>query len=126
MGLFAFAYATLHLLTYVSLDRFFDFSTIGEDILKRPYITVGFASFLLLVPLAVTSTRGWIRRLGTRWQQLHWLVYPAAALAVLHFYWKKAAKADISEPLLFAGVLAALLALRLAFWTVRRMAAVRR
>jgi methionine sulfoxide reductase heme-binding subunit len=76
---------------------------------------VGFAAFLLLVPLAVTSTRGWIRRLGRRWVVLHRLIYPAAALAVLHFYWKKSAKADISEPLIFAAILAALIVLRLGF-----------
>jgi methionine sulfoxide reductase heme-binding subunit len=120
IGLFAFFYATLHLLTYITLDRFFDFSHIGADILKRPYITVGFAAFLMLLPLAVTSTRNWVRRLGRRWQQLHWLVYPATALAILHFYWKKASKADVSEPLLFAGILAALLAFRLVSWAWRR------
>jgi methionine sulfoxide reductase heme-binding subunit len=119
LGLAAFGYATLHLLTYVTLDRFFDFSEIGADIIKRPYITVGFAAFVLLVPLAVTSTKGWIRRLGKRWQPLHRLVYPAAALAVLHFYWKKSAKADVSEPLLYAGILAVLLLVRLAFRLTR-------
>jgi methionine sulfoxide reductase heme-binding subunit len=120
IGLFAFFYATLHLLTYITLDRFFDFSEIGSDILKRPYITVGFLAFLLLLPLALTSTRGWIRRLGRRWLQLHRLIYPAAALAVLHFYWKKASKADVSEPLLFAGILGILLLLRVAFYFQRR------
>jgi methionine sulfoxide reductase heme-binding subunit len=120
LGLAAFGYATLHLLTYVTLDRFFDFSEIGADIIKRPYITVGFAAFVLLVPLAVTSTRGWIRRLRARWQLLHRLVYPAAALAVLHFYWKKSAKADVAEPLLFAGILAVLLLARLGFRLTRK------
>jgi methionine sulfoxide reductase heme-binding subunit len=120
IGLFAFFYATLHLLTYITLDRFFDFSEIGADILKRPYITVGFLAFLLLLPLALTSTRGWIRRLGRRWLQLHRLIYPAAALAVLHFYWKKASKADVSEPLLFAGILGILLLVRVAFYFQRR------
>jgi methionine sulfoxide reductase heme-binding subunit len=120
IGLFAFFYATLHLLTYITLDRFFEFGEIGADILKRPYITVGFAAFLLLLPLAITSTRGWVRRLGRRWITLHRLIYPAAALAVLHFYWKKASKADVSEPLLFAGILAALLLVRLGFWAYRR------
>jgi methionine sulfoxide reductase heme-binding subunit len=120
IGLFAFFYATLHLLTYITLDRFFDFSEIGADILKRPYITVGFLAFLLLLPLALTSTRGWIRRLGRRWLQLHRLIYPATALAVLHFYWKKASKADVSEPLLFAGILGILLLLRVAFYYRRR------
>jgi methionine sulfoxide reductase heme-binding subunit len=120
VGLFAFFYATLHLLTYVTLDRFFDFSEIGDDILRRPYITVGFLAFLMLVPLAVTSTRNWVRRLGRHWQRIHWLIYPAAALAVLHFYWKKSAKADIAEPLTFAGILAALLLARFATWLWRR------
>lgn len=120
VGLFAFFYTTLHLLTYVTLDRFFDFSGIGEDILRRPYITVGFLSFLMLLPLAITSTRNWVRRLGRRWQLLHRLIYPATALAVLHYYWKKSAKADISEPLLFAGILVALLGARLAWWAWQR------
>jgi len=112
IGLFAFFYATIHLSIYVGLDRFFDFSTIGEDILKRPYITVGFSAFLLLIPLAVTSTKGWIRRLGKRWILLHKLVYLSAALGVLHFYWKKSSKNDLREPLIFAGILAALLLFR--------------
>jgi methionine sulfoxide reductase heme-binding subunit len=114
LGLFAFFYASLHFLTWVGLDLFFDFSLIGADILKRPYITVGFIAFLMLSALALTSTRGWIRRLGRNWQRLHWLIYPAAALAVLHFYWKKASKADVSEPLIFAGILGALIAFRFA------------
>jgi methionine sulfoxide reductase heme-binding subunit len=119
LGLFAFFYATVHLLIYITLDRFFEFGDIGADILKRPYITVGFLAFLLLLPLAITSTRGWIRRLGRRWLLLHRLIYLAAALAVLHFYWKKSAKADVSEPLLYAGILAVLLLVRLAFRLTR-------
>jgi methionine sulfoxide reductase heme-binding subunit len=119
-GLSAFFYATIHLLIYITLDRFFEFGEIAADILQRPYITVGFLAFLLLLPLAVTSTRGWIRRLGRRWQMLHRLIYPAAALAVLHFYWKKASKADIAEPLLFAAILAALLIFRAAWFLHRR------
>jgi methionine sulfoxide reductase heme-binding subunit len=113
LGLFAFFYATLHFLTYIVLDQFFAFGMIVDDIVKRPYITVGFAALVLLTPLALTSTRGWIRRLGRNWRRLHWLIYPAAALAVLHFYWKKSAKADVAEPLIFAGVLVVLLAVRL-------------
>jgi methionine sulfoxide reductase heme-binding subunit len=113
LGLFAFCYATLHFLTYIVLDQFFAFGALAEDITKRPYITAGFAALLLLVPLAATSTKGWIRRLGRNWTRLHRLVYPAAALAVLHFYWKRSAKADVAEPLLFAGLLAALLLARL-------------
>jgi methionine sulfoxide reductase heme-binding subunit len=120
VGLFAFFYATLHFLTYVLLDRYLEFGEVIGDILQRPYITAGFTAYLLLVPLAVTSTRGWIRRLGRRWGLLHRLVYVAAALAVLHFYWKRSSKADIGEPLTFAAVLAVLLAARLAWWLVRR------
>jgi methionine sulfoxide reductase heme-binding subunit len=123
IGLFAFFYASIHLLIYITLDRFFAFDEIGADILKRPYITVGFLAFLLLVPLAITSTRSWIRRLGRRWLLLHRLVYPAAALAVLHFYWKKASKADVSEPLLFAGILGTLLLFRIAHRFARRQRA---
>jgi methionine sulfoxide reductase heme-binding subunit len=122
LGLFAFFYATLHFLTWVGLDLFFDFSAIGADILKRPYITVGFTAFLLLVPLAVTSTTTSIRRLGRNWLRLHRLIYVSAALAVLHFYWKKSAKADVFEPLIFAGILALLLAVRLVLYTQHRRA----
>jgi methionine sulfoxide reductase heme-binding subunit len=122
LGLAAFLYATLHFLTYIMLDRFLEFDEIGADILKRPYITVGFLAFLMLVPLALTSSRAAIRRLGPRWVQLHRLIYPAAMLAVLHFYWKKSAKADVGEPLLFAAILALLLASRLLFLRRRRAA----
>ena len=111
LGNFAFFYACLHLLIYFGLDQAFSFAYIGEDIAKRPYITVGFTAWLLLVPLAVTSTKGWIRRLGKRWQTLHRLIYLCAALGVLHFYWL--VKADTREPLLFAAILAVLLAFRL-------------
>lgn len=122
LGLFAFFYVALHLATYVGLDRFFDFAGIGEDIAKRPYITVGFGAFLLLVPLALTSTRGWIRRLGRRWQLLHRAVYLSAGLAVLHFYWKKSSKSDVGEPLLFAAILGTLLLVRLVYAVRRRRA----
>jgi methionine sulfoxide reductase heme-binding subunit len=114
LGLFAFFYATLHFLTYVALDLFFDFGAVAADIVKRPYITVGFTAFVLLIPLAVTSTKGAIRRLGRNWLRLHRLIYVSAALAVLHFYWKKSAKSDIGEPLIFAAILAALLLFRIA------------
>src|ERR1044071_4946937 len=107
LGLFAFFYATLHFLTYVVLDLFFDFHRVGADILKRPYITVGFTGFVLLIPLAVTSTSGMIRRLGKRWQQLHRLVYFVAAAGVIHFYWL--VKADVRRPLQYAAVLLLLL-----------------
>ncbi len=111
LGLFAFTYATLHFLTYLVLDQFFAWSFIVEDVLERPYITVGFTSFVLLIPLAVTSTRGWIRRLGARWQRLHRLAYVAAAGGVLHFLWL--VKADTREPVLFGIALVTLLVLRL-------------
>lgn len=111
VGLFAFFYATLHFLVYVVLDQFFWWEGIVDDVVKRPYITVGFTAFVLLVPLAVTSTRGWIRRLGRRWQTLHRLIYPVGALGVLHYYWK--VKADTREPLVFAAILVVLLLARL-------------
>jgi len=111
IGLFAFFYTILHLLTYVVLDLFFDFSVVIEDILERPYITVGFVAFVLLIPLAVTSTKGWIRKLGKRWATLHALVYVSTGLAVLHFWWKE--KADFRDPLVFAVIFAVLMLLRL-------------
>lgn len=125
VGLFAFFYATLHFLTYITFDHFFDLSGIADDIMERPYITVGFTAFVLLIPLALTSTKGWIRRLGRRWQLLHRLIYFSAAFAVLHFYWKKASKADVQEPLIFAGILAVLLLSRLV-WQRRAEARGRR
>ena len=120
LGLFAFFYATLHFLTYVTLDRFFDFSGIGADILDRPYITVGFAAYLLLIPLAITSTKGWIRRLGRRWTYLHWLIYVSVGLGILHFYWKRSSKSDVAQPLLYLGLLLLLLLVRLIFHLRRR------
>lgn len=110
LGLFAFFYATLHFLVYLVLDQGLAWSFILEDIAKRPFITVGFSSFILLVPLAATSTKGWIRRLGRNWRRLHRLVYPAGILAVIHFYWK--VKADTFWPLVAGGVLAILLLAR--------------
>ena len=117
IGLFAFFYGCLHLSTYVVFDQFFDFSAMLEDIRKRPYITVGFTAFVLMIPLALTSTKGWIRRLGKRWTKLHRLIYLTAILGVLHFFWKAASKADVREPLIFAAILALLLALRV--WRAR-------
>jgi methionine sulfoxide reductase heme-binding subunit len=111
LGLWAFAYVVLHFAIYL-VDQELVLVYITEDVLERPYITVGFAAFLLLIPLAVTSTRGMIRRLGgRRWQLLHRIVYLAAALGVLHFLWL--VKADVREPLVFGGVLLVLLLLRL-------------
>lgn len=120
LGLFAFFYALLHFATYVVLDQFFAWEYIVEDILERPYITVGFTALVLLVPLALTSTRGWIRRLGRTWQRLHMLVYPAAALALLHFYWKLASKSDVRDALAYGAVLAVVLAVRLLIALERR------
>ena len=124
LGLYAFFYATLHLAVYLGLDLRGYWTQIFEDIVKRPYITVGFTAWLLLVPLAVTSTLGWMRCLGRRWGQLHKLVYAIGVLAVLHFWWL--VKSDIREPLLYAAILAALLGWRA--WkrfSPRRTAAVR-
>lgn len=111
LGLFAFFYLCLHFLAYAWVDQRFAMGYILEDIAERPYITIGFAAFLLLIPLAVTSTRGWIRRLGPRWKKLHRLVYAAALLGVWHFYWL--VKADVLEPLIYGGILAVLLGMRL-------------
>lgn len=124
-GLFTFFYAVLHFSAYLWLDQWFDLAAIWKDIAKRPYITVGFAALLLLVPLAVTSTNAWVRRLGGRnWQRLHRLVYAIALLAILHFWWQKAAKNDIGEPLLYALVIAGLLGVRLLRWLNRRYGSV--
>lgn len=111
LGLYAFLYASLHLAAYLVLDLRGYWTQIFEEILERPYITAGFTAWLLLIPLAVTSTRGWMRRLGHRWGQLHRLVYAIGVLAVLHFWWL--VKSDLREPLFYAGLLAALLGWRL-------------
>lgn len=110
LGLLAFGYALLHFATYLALDLGFDFAALAEDVGERLYITAGFAAFLLLLPLAITSTRGWQRRLGRRWLKLHRVVYAAGALAVLHFIWL--VKADLRDPLLYAALLAVLLGVR--------------
>ncbi len=111
LGLFTFAYACVHLVSYVWLDQFFDWGAIARDILKRPFITVGFAAFVLLIPLAATSSNFAIRRLGgRRWQALHRSVYAIAILGVLHFWWL--VKSDVLEPAVYALVLAVLLGLR--------------
>lgn len=111
LGLFAFFYASLHFTTYIWLDQFFDPAAILKDIYKRPFITVGFAAFLLLLPLAITSTHAMMRRLGRRWQQLHRLVYLIGFLGVLHYVWL--VKKDLTQPLIYGGVLLVLLFLRL-------------
>ena len=111
LGLFAFSYALLHFTVYLSLDLEFNFGTFFKDVAKRPYITIGLLALLLLIPLAVTSTNKMMRRLGRRWQKLHRLVYPIAILGVWHFWWQ--VKRDIREPLIYAGILAALLGYRI-------------
>jgi len=112
-GLFAFFYVCLHFLTYIGPDQAFDFAAMLKDVAKRPFITVGFAGLLLLVPLAITSTKAWIRRLGGKnWQLLHRLVYIAALCGVVHYYWL--VKSDHRLPLLYASLLALLLLYRVA------------
>ena len=121
LGLFAFFYIVLHFLVYAVLDQGLDLEAIVEDVLKRPYITLGMAGLLMLVPLAVTSTKGMMRRLGKRWQKLHRLVYVIAVVAVWHFYWQ--VKLDTLEPILYALVLAGLLGVRVYFaWVSQRRA----
>jgi len=115
LGLFAFFYACLHFTTYIWLDKFFNLHQMLADIAKRKFITVGFAAFVLLIPLAVTSTAGWIRRLGgKRWQALHRLIYFSAIAGVIHYLWL--VKADIRKPLAYGAVLAVLLGYRVVIW----------
>jgi len=124
IGLFAFFYACLHFTTYIWLDQFFDFRGIVKDVAKRPFITVGFANFVLLIPLALTSTAGMVRRLGKRWQQLHRLIYLIAIGGVVHYWWL--VKADIRLPLIYGAVLAVLLAYRaVAGWKWKTIVTVR-
>lgn len=121
IGLFAFAYVCLHFTTYIWLDKFFDVQEMFRDVSKRKFITIGFTSFLLLIPLAVTSTNGMIRRLGgKRWKKLHRLVYAAAIGGVVHYVWL--VKADIRRPLTYGVVVALLLGYRAARWTSSRLA----
>lgn len=116
LGLYAFFYATLHFLTFTVLDYGLDWQLIWAGVVEKRYVLAGFSAFLTLIPLAITSTRGWIRRLGRRWTLLHRLIYITAILAVIHYVWL--VKADISEPLAYGAAVALLLALRLP--TVRR------
>ncbi len=120
LGLFAFFYGSLHLVTYVWLDQFFDWASIVKDVAKRPFITAGFSAYVLLVPLAVTSTAGMIRRLGgRRWRRLHRLAYASAAIGIVHYWWL--VKLDTRPPRNYAVLLAALLAVRVwASWKGRR------
>jgi sulfoxide reductase heme-binding subunit YedZ len=110
LGLFAFFYATLHLANYVVLDMFFDWSDIVEDVIEHPYVTIGLATWVILLPLAITSTRGWVRRLGKRWAKLHRLVYVAAITGTVHYLW--AVKKDTFFPLVYLATFAMLLAYR--------------
>tara|TARA_R110001599_G_scaffold64023_4_gene179470 strand:- start:151843 stop:152472 length:630 start_codon:yes stop_codon:yes gene_type:complete len=122
IGLFAFFYVCLHFTTFLWFDHFFDLTEMWKDVLKRPFITVGFAAFVLLIPLAVTSTNGMVRRLGAaRWKWLHRLIYLIAPLGILHFWWMKAGKNDFQQPILFGCVVAILLLLRL-FWAWKKRA----
>lgn len=114
LGLFAFFYACLHFLTYLWLDQFFDWRHIAHDIGKRPFVTVGFAAFVLLFPLALTSTDRMLKRLKKNWGRLHRLVYPIAVLGVVHYWWL--VKKDVTQPLLYAAALTLLLGLRVWWW----------
>ncbi len=122
LGVFAFFYATTHLLTYVGVDQGFDGEVLWRDVTRRPFIIAGMGAWLLLLPLALTSTNASVRRLGhTRWQLLHRLAYPAAVLAVLHFIWR--VKKDLTEPLVYAAVLLVLLLVRAVLLARRRLSA---
>jgi sulfoxide reductase heme-binding subunit YedZ len=116
LGLFAFFYAAVHLASYIAFDRFFELGEVLKDIAKRPFITMGMLAFALMVPLALTSTKGWIRRLGRRWQVLHRLVYLSAIAACVHFIWK--VKVVLGEPVYYAAALVVLLGFRL-WWRLR-------
>jgi sulfoxide reductase heme-binding subunit YedZ len=123
LGLFAFFYASLHFLSYVILDQYFAFDAIVADVVKRPFITAGMVAFVVMVPLALTSTRGWIRRLGRRWQALHRLIYISGISAALHFVWK--VKVPIGEPVYYAAAMAILLAFRVV-WHLKSARGMRR
>jgi len=116
LGLFAFFYACLHFLTYIVLDKYFAFGEMVADVAKRPFITAGFVAFVTMIPLAVTSTKGWIRRLGRRWQTLHRLIYVSGVAAAIHFIWK--VKVVIGEPVYYAAALGVLLGFRIV-WHLR-------
>lgn len=123
LGLFAFFYGTLHFISYLALDQVFSLEGILDDVTKRPFITAGFVAFVSMIPLAVTSTKGWIRRLGRRWQVLHRLVYVAAMAGAVHYLWK--VKVVIGAPVYYAAIVGGLLAVR-ALLAARKSALVRR
>ena len=119
VGLFAFFYGLLHFSTWIGLDKFFDWADMLRDVRKRRFITVGFAGFVLMLPLALTSTAGWIRRLGgKRWLALHRLIYVTAIAGVVHYYWL--VKSDVRKPLFYGSLVALLLLLRVGFWLAKR------
>ena len=118
LGLFTFFYASLHFMTFIWFDHFFELAEMMRDILKRPFIAMGFLAFMLLVPLALTSNDLMLKKLGRRWSLLHRLIYPIAILALLHFWWMRAGKNNFAEPLVMGAVVAVLLALRL-IWLPR-------
>jgi methionine sulfoxide reductase heme-binding subunit len=126
IGLFAFFYVVLHFTTYVWFDKWFDVFAILKDIAKRPFILVGFSAFLLLIPLAVTSPKAMVRKLGRRWQTLHKLIYPIAMLGVLHFWWVKSGKHDLLLPKIYGAIVIVLLGWRLLMWLKARRQVVRR
>lgn len=125
LGLYAFFYGTLHVASYVWIDHFFNWADIVDDITKRPYLTFGFLAYVLMIPLAITSTNAMVRRVGGRnWQRLHRIVYLVAVLGVLHYWYHKLAKNDLETPTIYALVLGALLGARLLRWMGRRRAIV--
>lgn len=120
LGLLTFFYATLHFTTFLWFDHFFDLAEMGKDVVKRPFIAVGFTAFLLLIPLALTSTNAMMRRLGgKRWQWLHRTIYLIALLAIIHFWWMKAGKHDFAQPILFGTIILFLLLMRVV-WHFRQ------
>jgi sulfoxide reductase heme-binding subunit YedZ len=125
LGLYMFFYGLLHFMTFLWFDHFFDLQEMWKDVLKRPFITVGFIAFVLLIPLAATSTNAMVKRLGgKRWQWLHRLVYVIAPLAILHFWWMKAGKHNFTQPIIFGCILGALLLMRV-YWARTKAQAAR-
>ena len=126
LGLYMFFYGLLHFMTFLWFDHFFDLQEMWKDVLKRPFITVGFTAFVLLIPLAATSTNAMVKRLGgKRWQWLHRLVYVIAPLAILHFWWMKAGKHNFTQPIIFGCILGALLLMRVYWARSKALAAAR-
>jgi len=124
LGLYTFFYAFLHFLAFLWFDHFFDLAAMWRDVLKRPFITVGFIAFVLLIPLAATSTQAMIKRLGRNWARLHKLIYAIAPLAILHYWWMKAGKHNFEQPIVWGCVVAVLLGLRVVWrWSRARQAA---